>query len=83
MGLLTVGVGVSLILLPALGILFLLLVCLVQSPYGGFFLVLLYLVLLCLVVVSKRPAPFWKEMVGGGADLGEEEVEGELEGMEI
>lgn len=76
MGLLTVGVSVSLILLHALGILFLRRDCLVQSPYGGFCLVVLYLVLLDLVV-SERSAPFRKEMKGEQI-WGRGEGEGEL-----
>lgn len=37
MGLLTVGVGLSVTLWPAFGTLFYLLVCLVQPPYKGVF----------------------------------------------
>lgn len=71
--LLTVGAGVSLIFLPALGTLFLLLGCFVQPRYEGFCLVALYLVLSCLAVVSCRPDLFWRGN-GRGVDLGREEV---------
>ena len=57
-GLLTVGMGVSLTLLPALGTLFLFLGCFFQPGYGGLCLVLLYLVLSCLAVVFWRPVLF-------------------------
>jgi hypothetical protein len=52
-----VGTVLSLILLPALGTLVLLWDCLVQLC-EGFRLILLYLVLLCLIVASWRPAVF-------------------------
>lgn len=58
-GLLTVGAGVSLTLLPVLGTLFLLLDYLVHPQCEGFCLVLLYLVLSYLTVVSWRPTLFW------------------------
>jgi hypothetical protein len=51
----TVRVGVFLILLPALGTLFLLLCCLVQPQCEGFCLVLLYLIL---CVLGWRPDSF-------------------------
>lgn len=57
-GLLTVGVGIALTLLPALGALSLLLGCLSQSRDEGIFLVVLYLVLPCLGVITWRAAPF-------------------------
>lgn len=52
MGLLTVGMSVSLTLLPVLGALLLLLDCLVQPQCEGFCLVVLYLILSCVAVVS-------------------------------
>lgn len=52
MGVLTAGMGVSLTLLPAHEILFLLLGYLGQPQYEGFLLVLLCLVLSCLTDIS-------------------------------
>jgi hypothetical protein len=63
-GLLTVEVDVSFTHWPALGTLFLLLGYLVQPWYEGFCLILLYFVLPHLLVVSWRPALFWREMEG-------------------
>lgn len=59
--LLTVGVGVSFTLLTARGTYFFLLGCLIQLWYESLFLVLLYLVMLCLVNITGRPAFFWRE----------------------
>lgn len=51
-------VGVSLTLSLAPGTLILLLHCLVQLGYERFCLDLLYLILLCLAVISWRPVLF-------------------------
>lgn len=50
--------GVSLTFLSALRILFLLMGYLVQPRYEDFCIVLVYRVFSCLVVVSRRSAPF-------------------------
>jgi hypothetical protein len=55
---LTVGASVSQMLLPTLGTLFLLMDCLALPQYEGFCLIYLYLVLLCVVVISWRAASF-------------------------
>lgn len=54
MVLLTVRVGMSLTLLPALGVIFFLFSCLVQPEYEEFLFVLLYLVISYLVDVFWR-----------------------------
>ena len=60
---LTLRETVSLTILPALGTLPP--IALSYRPlYEGFRLALLYLVLLCLVVVSWRPVLFWRETEG-------------------
>jgi hypothetical protein len=74
-GLTTMGVGVSLNLLPDLEILFILLGCFVQSQCEGFALSYWIFVLLCLVVVSLRAALFQKGN-GWGMNLGEGQVRG-------
>lgn len=58
---LSVGSRVSLTLSCALRACFLLFCCLLQHWYEALSLVLVYLVLLCLLVVSWRPTLFWKE----------------------
>jgi hypothetical protein len=60
-----VGAGVSLHLLPDHGTLSFLLGCLSSLSMRAFCLVLLYLVLLCLVFVSWRPALFYRKRPGG------------------
>lgn len=77
----TVEECVSVTLLLVLGTLFPLLGHLVQPGHEGFYLVLLYLVLLCLVVVSWRPALSCRRNLSG-AGLRERRQERELGGVE-
>lgn len=80
-GLLTAGLGVSLTLLPALGTLFLLLGCLVQTLYDGIRLVLLHVLF---AVVFSRPAFFLKRKQREHRSAGERRWEelGRVEGEE-
>lgn len=60
-GILIVGVGLSLNLLPAFETLFLLLVFLIQLWCEGLCLVLLHFVMLCSIAILGRTSPFWRE----------------------
>jgi hypothetical protein len=73
-GLQPVGPGVSLTLFPVPVTLFLVLGCLVQSQYEGFYLVLLYHVLSCQGVISWMTVLFSRGNQGK-VDLGEREGE--------
>lgn len=77
-GLLTAGEGISLTLLLALWIIFLLLVCFVQPLYEGLCLVLLCLVVLsCSVWLLSLGSLFFSED-GGWVGLGDRGGKGEL-----
>lgn len=79
----TVEAGTSLTLLPALRMVFLLLSCLVQEEYEGFYPVLLYLALSCLAVISSGTVQCWRGNRGSGSRGQENGVwVGEVEGGE-
>lgn len=79
----TVEASTSLTFLPAPRMVFLLLSCLVQELYDGFYLVLLHLTFSCLAVISSRTVQCWRGNRGSESREQEDGVwVGEMEGGE-
>lgn len=79
----TVEAGTSLTFLPSLRMVSLLLSCLVQELYDGFYLVLLHLAFSCLAVISSRTVLCCRGNRGSGSREQEDGVwVGEVEGGE-